>query len=756
MHYDFSTLSPHDFELLTQDLLQREFGFRLEGFKSGRDGGVDLRRCEDRSTGLVVQCKHYGRSTFGKLKSDLKKKEVPKVAKLAPKRYVVATSRPLSVKEKDALVAALSPYCHGPSDVLGAEDLNALLRKHADIEKTHFKLWVASTAVLQAVLHNDLFSRSFLEIEEIKTRLSLFVPTEAVTRAEGALRSRGFCLLSGIPGIGKTATAEMLVALMLNNGWECVCISSNAAEALRAYDQERRQVFYYDDFLGQTSLTEKLGKNEDHELARLIRTCGKRPKTKRLILTTRNYLLAQAIEQHEVLGRTNIDAGTCVVELADYTPKVRAQVLVNHLWFYGVRETWCRQLVESGAARKIVDHPNYSPRLVEAICERASTDRQTAPSFAKEGLALLDDPADLWRHAYQNQLSDAARELLVCFASLGSGCYMGALCRSYGAFASRNDNDLLAEERFHRALRELEGTFVRVEPAGGVRTVAYHNPSVKDFMDGVFASTPACSTRVLKSAAYYNQVGYTLRHVLGATRDTTTETLICVALRRLVFGESAIPERLYGVAIQARIWPAQRLLTWWQSYHNTPHAALKAELCKLAVEYLNGGNYRQDNAHDVVKLVRLSAADAAALGVDAKLDLDSVEQWLWCNLKSLNDHVAMGWWLEDWEDGEAKHYAQERLRAIFVDAAGAILDDLAGGNHSSSDIEEGIGEIAAAAKQLGVDAAEIDTYAAESARKAAEEAEDEESDMRQEEWQLQRFEDLAEKEEVNDILDSLR
>ena len=129
MDYDFSTLSPHDFELLTQDLVQREYGVRLEGFKSGRDGGIDLRRCVDRSAGLVVQCKHYVRSSFAKLKNDLEKKEVPKVAELTPKRYVLTTSRLLSVKEKDTLVGVLSPYCHGPSDVLGAEDLNCAAAK---------------------------------------------------------------------------------------------------------------------------------------------------------------------------------------------------------------------------------------------------------------------------------------------------------------------------------------------------------------------------------------------------------------------------------------------------------------------------------------------------------------------------------------------------------------------------------------------------------------------------------------------------
>ena len=43
MQYDFQQLSPHDLETLVRDLLQAEWGVALESFKTGRDGGIDLR-----------------------------------------------------------------------------------------------------------------------------------------------------------------------------------------------------------------------------------------------------------------------------------------------------------------------------------------------------------------------------------------------------------------------------------------------------------------------------------------------------------------------------------------------------------------------------------------------------------------------------------------------------------------------------------------------------------------------------------------
>ena len=41
--YDFKVLQYNEFECLTRDLLQEEFGIFIESFKDGRDNGIDLR-----------------------------------------------------------------------------------------------------------------------------------------------------------------------------------------------------------------------------------------------------------------------------------------------------------------------------------------------------------------------------------------------------------------------------------------------------------------------------------------------------------------------------------------------------------------------------------------------------------------------------------------------------------------------------------------------------------------------------------------
>src|ERR1039457_4953877 len=97
--YDFKSLSSYDFALLARDLLQAQLGKRLESFSPGPDSGIDFRH-QTTKTKLIVQCKHYAGSGFAALIGVLRRKERQKIEALAPTRYVLATSVPLTPKRK--------------------------------------------------------------------------------------------------------------------------------------------------------------------------------------------------------------------------------------------------------------------------------------------------------------------------------------------------------------------------------------------------------------------------------------------------------------------------------------------------------------------------------------------------------------------------------------------------------------------------------------------------------------------------------
>ena len=146
MNYDFSTLSHSDFEDLARDLIGRELGIRFEAFPEGPDDGMDGRHSAAEGT-IILQAKHYNRSGLSALKHKMRK-ERPSIDALQAKRYILATSASLTPKNKKELAEIIGPSLQTHGDIFGIDDLNALLRKHPDIEIAHQRLWEQSTAVL--------------------------------------------------------------------------------------------------------------------------------------------------------------------------------------------------------------------------------------------------------------------------------------------------------------------------------------------------------------------------------------------------------------------------------------------------------------------------------------------------------------------------------------------------------------------------------------------------------------------------------
>ena len=209
--YDFRGLSPTDFEALCHDLLEIRLNVKLQAFATGPGKGIDLRHAATTENTLIVQCKHYARSGFSKVLSNLGTKELPKIQKLAPKRYVLITSIALSPDNVDRIFDLLQPHCNSKLDIIGATDINATLRQNNKLESSHFKLWLSSTAVLQRMLNNGIFTAAAMTQEEITTRLGLYVKTSAYEPAKERLKKDHVCILSGAAGVGKTTLAEILV-----------------------------------------------------------------------------------------------------------------------------------------------------------------------------------------------------------------------------------------------------------------------------------------------------------------------------------------------------------------------------------------------------------------------------------------------------------------------------------------------------------------------------------------------------------------
>lgn len=150
MVQDFSSLSSSEFEDLARDLLGQELGIRFEAFADGPDDGIDGRHAAADGN-VILQAKHYYRSGFSKLRTKMKQ-ERSTIDALQPQRYILATSVALTPASKTKIAAEIGPALKNPGDILGLQDLIALLRKFPEVETAHPKLWQQSSGVLKTLI----------------------------------------------------------------------------------------------------------------------------------------------------------------------------------------------------------------------------------------------------------------------------------------------------------------------------------------------------------------------------------------------------------------------------------------------------------------------------------------------------------------------------------------------------------------------------------------------------------------------------
>ncbi len=121
--YNLALLSPDDFERLVNDLLAVQLRTHIENFKSGKDKGIDGRYIDDNGQTTIIQSKHFIKSKFSNLKSTIKNSELPKIKKINPAKYYIATSLELSDTEKNELLAVATPFIKNTSFIYGANDM---------------------------------------------------------------------------------------------------------------------------------------------------------------------------------------------------------------------------------------------------------------------------------------------------------------------------------------------------------------------------------------------------------------------------------------------------------------------------------------------------------------------------------------------------------------------------------------------------------------------------------------------------------
>lgn len=474
---DLENLSHVDFEDLCRDLAEVLTGGRFEAFGSGPDGGMDGRHSKS-GHATILQCKHYLKSTFPNLRRSIQS-EVEKTKKLKPLRYIIFTSHSLTPNKKQKILETLDGLPVEPADILGKEDIEAILRRNPKIHKAHIKLWLSSTAVLDRVLNSGLESFTNATREEVLDNLRVYVRNESFDEAIKQLESNRVIIVSGPPGVGKTTLAQMPTYQYLKEGWQFYAINS-LKEGFAKIDDGNPTVFFFDDFLGRIELNKEALYQHDSSLALFVKRIRK-SKNGRFILTTRAHIFEEARLISDRIDDRNVQLTKYLLDVGKYTRRVKAHILFNHLSFSDLTEKHFLALLNADIIKDIIDHNNYNPRIVSQI----SSDRvdpikpEELPDYV---LSALNEPERIWEKPFK-ALEFKSQNLLYSLFFCGQvGERIEVLRINYNAvhkLLCKLHRRPSSPYDFENALRNLESGFISI--AG--QKVEFVNPSVHDFLN---------------------------------------------------------------------------------------------------------------------------------------------------------------------------------------------------------------------------------------------------------------------------------
>jgi len=533
MSYDFSTLNDKDLEELALDLLNAELNLGLQSFKVGKDGGIDLRySTPENNNEIVVQVKHYLKSGEARLIKEFKEKELPKVRHLKPTRYIIVTSIGLSNVQKDDLKKTFEPFIQSSNDVFAKDNLNALLRKHKDVEKKHFKLWFSSTEILSGIFNNGIEGRSKSYLKQIRIKVPLYVLTENFDAANKTLEKEKLLVITGMPGIGKTTLADILLLERARQNHKIYIINSiREAEDVISVNEDEKQVFYFDDFLGEVYYEILTGSQKESDISKFINRIVIEPN-KYLVLSTRTVILEQAKNKSEKIKRARIDVAKYEIELSNYSIYEKAKILYNHLFFREVKQEFIKEIVNDKFYNRIINHKYYTPRLIEFFTDefRLST---IEPNLYRDFiLHNLNHPEEIWKDSINNQISYLDKCFLYTLFSFRNSPYVSDLKRSFDkrlAFEIEANNQQRKINQFDESIKNLLNGFIYVNMTNvdyRFEHVRFINPSISDFLLNDLKTNEKEKEAIINSIIFIEQLEIFDKSKTGISLSKELQTIL--------------------------------------------------------------------------------------------------------------------------------------------------------------------------------------------------------------------------------------
>ncbi len=522
--YDFTILQPAEFETFSRDILQAREKLFIESFADGRDNGIDCRFAYGQNRQCIIQCKRYAK--WSDLKTTLSR-EVEKVKKLNPNRYIITTSVDLTAHNKEKIREMFQDYIKADADILGKSDLNNLVSTYPEIEQKHYKLWMSSTKVLQNIINSDIIGWSNMSLDQIREDVSKYVENDSFAKAVNIIKQNHCVVISGEPGIGKTTLARMLVIYFLEKeGYNnYTYISDNLSEALKIENKGSKQVVFFDDFLGRNFLENK-GASFYRHLDLFTKDAARR-NDRILIITTREYLYQEAKIRYDGGVLSEIEKNKYILKMGVYDEYIKSQIIYNHFAAAELPIKYAKQIRINRNYLRLVQHPNFNPRLVESIVKDRVWDKCTIGNFFAKLVDFFDNPTAVWDEAFNN-LQNEARYSLYVLATMPTPVFYEDWKSAYFFFQEKtgvNNGLHINEDGWNKMVRTLEQCFIKTNQSGTSCIVDFANPSVLDFIINRLKENTITCLQLIENAYFCEQ----LLRLFCEETDKNIKTKICVS-----------------------------------------------------------------------------------------------------------------------------------------------------------------------------------------------------------------------------------
>lgn len=474
MNIDYSRLSPIDFENLVRDISDtiNKVLFPSETFSIWKDWWIDVRKTSDWKT-TIIQAKHY--KDWDNLWTVLKE-EKEKVDKIKPDRYIVATSLELSKWNVDKIYNLFQPYIKSTDDIWWRSRLSNFIEKYPSILDRNMKLWLDSSIILKSIINSWNIEKNKTLQNDIENKIKLYVENEWLEKTIRILNKNNYCIISWIPWIWKTTLAEMVSYYFIEKWYKLFKITNDIDEAYNfLWHDDEKVIFYYDDFLWSNFLDYWLQtKNEDSNIIDFIKTLNRNPhKNKKLIFTTREYILKQALTKYNKFSESWLDNHKFIVNIKQYSLRDKMLILFNHLYFSSLPQNIKYDIVNEKLYKVLfienkrtnqkwtIFEERFNPKILSMILldDRIKKENyKNWKDFIEKLNLVLSNQNELYEDVFINKISETSQHLLLILFSYWWKCLIDILKDTWKEYQKIKNLPILDKDWFI-SLKELEGTF---------------------------------------------------------------------------------------------------------------------------------------------------------------------------------------------------------------------------------------------------------------------------------------------------------